>query len=126
MNQDLTNTLFKKYSSLFQPEEIRNDMRQSCMYWGFSCGEGWYDILDRTFAKFAELNLEGFYIEQVKEKFGGLRIYTNITNDDIEKIIDEAETEAENTCERCGKPSSIAVINHWYSTVCEECKRKDN
>jgi hypothetical protein len=124
MNQVLDEALFKKYTSLFQPEEIRNDMRQSCMCWGFECGNGWYDILDRAFTKLVELKLEDFYIEQVKEKYGGLRIYTNYTNDEIEKIIDQAEHEAEKTCEMCGEPSKIASENHWYSTECVDCKIK--
>lgn len=46
--------------------------RETCMCWGFSCGDGWEPIIRRLSAK---LEAAGAVAVQVKEKFGTLRFY---------------------------------------------------
>jgi hypothetical protein len=55
---------------------------------------------------------------QVKEKFGGLRFYTNGYTDGISAMISMAESMSYRTCEVCGNPGRSN--NHgWISTLCD-------
>jgi hypothetical protein len=60
---------------------------------------------------------------QVKEKFGGLRFYTNGTSDEIHKLISEYESKSYATCEDCGKPGKSRGSG-WIRTLCDECGSK--
>jgi len=55
---------------------------------------------------------------QVKEKFGGLRFYTNGYTDEVSGMIRMAESMSYRTCEVCGNPGRSN--NHgWISTLCD-------
>lgn len=93
------------------------------------CGDGWYGlimdlcrqvqkVLDKESSKF----VEGFYPIQIKEKYGGLRFYTTYGNDEIFKLIDEAEEKSTKICERCGNPGVLRG-NSWLYTLCDECEK---
>jgi hypothetical protein len=62
---------------------------------------------------------------QVKEKFGGLRFYMTYYVEEIEKLIDEAESKSYQTCERCGAPGKSRE-GGWILTLCDECEEKKN
>ena len=90
MNEELDKKLCEKYPKIFRN---RNAPKQdSCMYWGFECGDGWYDILDNLCTSFqssyttsVKINEEFIALDapeviadQVKEKFGTLRFYYHL------------------------------------------------
>lgn len=62
---------------------------------------------------------------QVKEKFGGLRFYTNISSNEQEAAISFAESLSYKICENCGTMQNIGQTKGWVSTLCKECA-KDN
>lgn len=123
MTQDKSDFLLKTYPQLFQSEEVRNDPMQSCMAWGFECGDGWFDILSDMCKKIAELNPPSFEFQQIKEKFGTLRVYWGAGAgehwDTIDKIVREAEDKSEVTCETCGEPGHCQSVVGWYVTMCD-------
>lgn len=87
-------------------------------------GNGWYGILERLFTKIAALNLPTeFCIEQVKEKFGALRVYIGGVNgplyDKIRALIAEAAKESVQTCEVCGEKGKRWGTS-WVNTFCED------
>jgi len=55
---------------------------------------------------------------QVKEKFGGLRFYTNGYTDGISGMISMAESMSYRTCEVCGNPGRSNNYG-WISTLCD-------
>ena len=67
--------------------------------------------------------LDEFRIIQAKEKFGGLRIYTNGEPVDckVQQIIDKYSTLSENICVICGKPDVPITNNGWISPYCKKC-----
>ena len=67
--------------------------------------------------------LDEFRIVQAKEKFGGLRIYTNGEPIDckVQQIIDKYSTLSENICIICGKPDVPITNNGWISPYCKKC-----
>ena len=90
-------------------------------------GKGWHKILVKLFSDISELDEipEDFEIVQIKEKFGGLRVYVTVGTDEIYDLIAVAELEAENTCESCGtKNDTVRNAPHngfWLKTYCSEC-----
>lgn len=56
-------------------------------------------------------------IEQVKEKYGTLRFYTNFTTERIDTLIEYAELMSACTCEKCGAPGIEYPIG-WIRTLC--------
>ncbi len=93
-------------------------------WYGFSCGEGWRDLLDRCFARMRKAGWNGA-IHQVKEKFGTLRLYCEMDErPDIRAIISEAENESCHTCEDCGAPGTRRPRS-WIVTLCDVCAAKE-
>lgn len=95
---------------------------------GFQCGRGWIDILDRFFGDLEKLlPMEvDFQLRQVKEKVAGLRIYYRIETDipddlmwDICRLVDLAEIRSFRTCETCGRPGGIWNRHGFYLTACD-------
>ena len=60
---------------------------------------------------------------QVKEKFGGLRVYLTHGTDKMYQLIHEAEKKSEVTCEECGQSGEIRTTG-WWVCLCDECKEK--
>lgn len=90
-------------------------------------GEGWHSLVAETFKKIVDIYrkknvpLEWFSVMQIKEKFGGLRIYTGAlpasVYDDVDRIIDEAEKKSVTICEVCGEPGKL-ITTGWWNTRC--------
>lgn len=90
------------------------------MNWEMCVGAGWRPIVRDAVQK---IETAGGKINDVKEKFGGLRIYCHSESDtetDIYKIIGEAQKQCSTICEECGMPGKVKSINGWYKTVCEK------
>ena len=89
MKKELESRLVKKYPVIFQ--EYGGDMRTTCMYWGFECGDGWYHLIDslcQTIDSLIENKDIKVIAHQIKEKFGGLRFYYGVESQQtfIERI----------------------------------------
>jgi len=115
----------------FHPEK---PLTESLMKFGLEVGDGWLDLIEELCKKLDNLirtkypdymNGESpFEVLQVKEKFGGLRFYTNYTNDEIEDLIREYQNKSYTVCERCGSPGKLREISAWLLTLCDECCRE--
>ena len=44
MRKDLDNLLCQRYPLIFADRS--RSIKESCMGWGFSCGDGWFDLID--------------------------------------------------------------------------------
>ena len=67
---DWQKKLFDKYPKLFQEKDL--SMQVTCMCWGIETDEGWSNLIDETCAKLEKYKI---CFTQVKEKFGGIRLY---------------------------------------------------
>lgn len=98
---------------------------------GVECNKGWYDILTPIFDYVEEYNKdkeEDAQIKflQIKEKFAGLRVYTNFVTKELDKLIEEAEEKSYETCEDCGSTTDVGTrLNGWLTTMCLECVKKE-
>lgn len=94
--------------------------------WDFSCGDGWRDIVVSLCEHLAALDLPELRIVQVKQKLGGLRVYTRAGNEETSTLIQAAETEAWMTCEECGVPGERPSVQGRLATLCALCHRKQS
>ena len=93
-------------------------------------GEGWhaivYDLLSEIDKLVAEHIVLIFVVVQIKEKFGGLRIYYRVDpslSDDvrqqISEIVNRHANRASSTCEICGAPGRIgSYFTGYYRALC--------
>lgn len=126
MKAELDAKLCKEFPILYQ-QRILNE-QQTCMCWGFECGDGWFNLIYNLSNKLEAYNRtvpegEQIYATQVKEKFGTLRFYTNYVTEEVDSWIQEAEIKSESTCEYCGALSTPKKINGWVSNMCELCRK---
>jgi hypothetical protein len=96
-------------------------------YGGFAVGEGWYDIIESLCANIQNhmewKNRESqvvpqVIVEQIKEKFGGLRFYYQGGDDTISGMVRMAEAWASHSCETCGN-KGIRRSGGWIRTLCD-------
>ena len=133
MNKQLERYLVTKYPLIFK--DIGGEIE---------CGSGWFWILDalctnidnayknavRQWELVVSQNkelagVECPYMVQIKEKFGGLRVYTHNNMEgwarDTLSYVDMAETMAYRTCENCGEPAALVNDSGWMRMECEVC-----
>ena len=83
-----------------------------------SVGKGWATLIDNVFD--ALESVEGTVkIIQVKEKWGGLRIYTDVRNSKLDPVVSHSERESFHICEDCGNPG-VLRDGGWFMTKCDE------
>lgn len=111
MSPDLQKKLIDKYPKLFSSQQ----------FWGFECGDGWYDILDHLCGAIKEYTYDGdnVTVGQAKEKFGKLRFYLAEEDSVIHGMITLAEYMSGHTCEICGKRGKTRD-GSWFVTLCDE------
>jgi hypothetical protein len=117
--------LIDRYPDLFRRTVEGRDLATGCP----SVEDGWRAIVETASARIA-VAVDGYpagslTITQIKQKYGGLRIYTDshgLPDDVLEKVedaIDLAEARADCTCERCGDEGSLHDDAGWLITRCE-------
>lgn len=127
MKAELDDLLCQRFPNLYR--DRRGNPRETLMCFGFSCGDGWFNIvymlssaLENLSTSFPELG--DLRAMQVKEKFGGLRFYLNgvPTAPALRKIVDGVVRSAEylsiSTCEVCGQPGAKRD-GGWVETLCD-------
>lgn len=136
MKKELELKLVKEFPIIFK--DYGGDMRKTCMAWGISVNDGWFDLI-RNLCKEINNIIKGTDLkviaDQVKEKFGTLRFYYHIDfnsskckeiekiSNEISIIINNYEEKSAKICEVCGKQGKL-IGENWLTTLCEECKEK--
>ena len=105
-----------------------NDLTPYKMF-GVECEEGWNELILPLFdyvEKYNSDKLDSEKIEilQVKEKFGGLRFYTNFVDKTLDEMIRKAESESYLVCEKCGSRENIGYTEGWIKTCCLNCAKE--
>jgi len=132
MKQEFDDALCAAYPKIFSQRHW--DKQDTCMCWGFECGDGWYPLIDTLCAHLQwntdKNNYPQVIATQVKEKFGGLRFYHVIEAKDgfdhierhygaIDGAISFAAKMSAKICEICGKPGEIKG-EAWLRCVCPD------
>ena len=93
----------------------------------WECGKGWGPLVEKVAAAIDSYNASHpdspVEVSQIKQKFGGLRIYHYNAPEDIRQVIDEAIEASWHTCERCGATEGVTTNTEGYMvTLCPECR----
>ena len=103
-------------------------------YGGFCVGKGWWPILESLCANIQSHidwqqeqkekygrgdGCEQVRVQQVKEKFGGLRFYYTGGDNYVQGMVRMAEVWAARSCEECGAPGKTRG-GGWIRTLCDE------
>ena len=97
--------------------------------------DGWYKLLF-DLCENIEIKLNGkkyknlFKVEQVKQKYGQLRFYTNICENNnmynnLVELIENFEERSLGICEFCGENGKTIWENRWAYVKCEKCQNKE-
>lgn len=83
-------------------------------------GKGWAPLIHRVYNAREALGTPVGII-QIKEKFGGLRVYTEYYHDELERVIIEVGRESFTICEKCGNLGTLCKHSDGtYKTFCGE------
>jgi hypothetical protein len=144
MDQELQNQLFEKYPDLFS-NRTKSPM-QSPMCFGIECNNGWHELISSVCWRISQhekniseririrteagkpndqsdLDYVPVKFDQVKEKYGGLRIYYSGGDDYVDGVVSMADEYSYKVCEVCGnagKPNK----DGWITTLCDSCRNK--
>lgn len=119
----------EKYEEFEKRMEEKYPKIFSQSYGGFAIGEGWWPIIECLCANIQSHTdwwnknhesrpvVEQVVVEQIKEKFGGLRFYYEGGDDQISGMVRMAEAWASHSCEECGAPGTSGGKG-WIKTLC--------
>ncbi|KKL04600.1 hypothetical protein LCGC14_2614420 [marine sediment metagenome] len=123
MNSKLQMKLFKKYPKIFRQRKL--SMKETCMCWGISCGNGWYTLIDslcaaiNNFEPSSQIEATG-----VKEKFGGLRFHIDRKSEWVSGAIQMAEIMSYRICETCGSTDDVKQTKGYIMSLCKEHRKQ--
>jgi hypothetical protein len=121
----------EQYDAFVEQLEAKYPLMFSRPYGGVAVGAGWWPIIEvlcaniQSHTEWWNANrkerpvVEQVVIEQIKEKFGGLRFYYQGGDDTIAGMVRMAEAWADRSCEQCGKPGKQRG-GGWVQTLCDE------
>ena len=132
MRNELDKMLCEKYPKMMVNRH--KDMQETTMCWGFECGDGWYNILNQLMSQIqhhidwknrdTEV-VQQVTLDQVKEKFGTLRVYYSGGDDYIRGVVSMAQAMSGSTCEVCGNAGKFRGKS-WFYTACDEHAKDDD
>jgi hypothetical protein len=124
MNEDQE---FQEYEAFSKQMEAKFPKMYVGHYGGFAVGKGWWPIIEKLSSHIqshiefkAKQNepINQVTVQQVKEKFGGLRFYYDGGDDYIRGLVSMAEAWAGTSCEDCGAPGK-RTGGGWVRTLCD-------
>lgn len=123
---DFEKRMYQKYPKMLNG--LTKTMRESCLVFGFECGQGWYSLLEKFFEDVdccvKDNTIKEFVFSQIKEKFGQLRIYYHGYDEKLDKLILEIEKKSGEICEVCGEKGELKSENGWLTTLCNEHRKQ--
>lgn len=93
-------------------------------------GDGWMPLIDTALGMIrAEMKANPkitFRVQQIKEKFGGMRFYVQTNSLEIRAIVEFVEAMADVMCEDCGTVLNVTreAPRGWIKTRCRSCHDK--
>lgn len=94
-------------------EKTFPEMFKTCF--DFSIGDGWLPMIMAFCSQHSDTR-----IAQVKEKFGGLRLYLEEGTNEAFAFVGTLEALSFFVCEACGKPAEVRTTG-WIKTLCQSC-----
>ena len=120
MNRDLERDLQARFPRFFR--DLYGDPRETCMSRGCEFADGWYRLLERLCEELEPVAPPEFRFDQVKEKFGEMRVHASGGNEETKRLIWQAREESLRVCEECGATEGVTTEwTTWLRTLCRSC-----
>lgn len=127
---------FMRWAEDWQVQRENGEIPDAYSVFGCEIGNGWYELMvDLCTEITAAYERSGapvdIVVDQVKEKWGGLRFYYHIPDHSVEsplqveitKIVRKYEEMSFAICEDCGKQGTRRKLG-YVCTLCDECFAK--
>lgn len=83
-------------------------------------GKGWYPLIEEMITKLAAASDDfDVNILDIKEKFGGMRIWVDKPTEEMYHITREYEDKSYTVCEFCGSDGKYRGELPWKRTLCD-------
>jgi hypothetical protein len=113
--------LINKYPKIFNLTQTHR------VNWGIP--EAWVPLVDELCLQIQTYcdehpEYEQVCCEQMKEKFGGLRFYTNPTSQEVYDLIHKYEKQSYEICQECGcshNERGLFRTTGWIRILCKDC-----
>lgn len=125
-------TFFERFPAFFRHREEITD--PGLVHGELAIDMGWrpivWALLETLEADSADMGLDPASPEypavaQIKQKFGGLRVYLSRLPKGFYFYIQHAEMCSFRTCEKCGKPARPGCLNGIVLTLCLSCREDE-
>ena len=121
MSPEKEQILYKSFPALYRDPFSKH----------IECNDGWYQLIYTLSGKIDDIFRASKLsdddcpkVDQVKEKFGGLRFYVSCISpaikEDIYAAINVFEAHSFQTCELCGRNGKLRDDRAWMKTLCDE------
>jgi hypothetical protein len=127
--QITTEEIITKYPKIF--EDYQGNPGRSNWY---GVPDGWLPIIDKlcgaiqeyidhhiSYTKDGQYRPDQVKCSQMKEKFGGLRFYTDGHDEVVDGMIKMAEYWCDHTCQDCSSEEDLGLTSGWISVLCRNC-----
>ena len=87
---------------------------------------GWLHVIEKLDDELSAIDPD-YTIDQIKQKFGGLRYYFTSEHhlEELYQLVVTAERQCWKTCENCGVTDGVTTNKQGcVRTYCEECRRE--
>ena len=124
-----TEDIINKYPKIFEPY---NGNPNGVNWHGVP--EGWLPVIDKlcaciqhyidyhvSYTKDGQYKPAQVTCSQMKEKFGGLRFYTDGHDEVVEGMIKMAESMCDDKCQDCGSEEDLGMTSGWITVLCRNC-----
>ncbi len=120
MSPELEEKLVKKFPDLFIDKD--KPPTQSLMCFGCECDNGWFTLIHNACAQIANHlkhrpECPPVRFSQIKEKFGGLRLYYYGGDDFVSGVCNMAEHMSYHICEVTGETGQLCTTGRWLRTL---------
>lgn len=116
----------------FAYDEIYNDFEHAKEH----VGKGWESIVKEAFDE-RDKNYSHIHFVQIKEKFGGIRLYADSGKGFSESdrpyydFLYKLEEKSFQICEECGATENVStsekhINGFWIKTLCKDCRDNFN
>jgi hypothetical protein len=125
VSPELESRLFDAYPELYRARLGAENVAIKTL--GIECGDGWFHLLADLSEELVESAIRAGRrtsqsdwpaIVQVKQKFGGLRVYLGLPDDRYTPILESYRLKSHKTCEECGQPGETGRSSHGVITAC--------
>lgn len=130
MKPELEQKLYKECPELFKFKGTTNWP----INYGIDTEPGWDNLvtelcykLEPVIKSLPEENRKQIGVVQIKEKFGGLRVYLHYGTQEMQTLINDAVDKSFTICEMCGNPGKLITTKRkWLLTYCNNCNERFN